>query len=417
VGSTCNECAEPNGENATILRSSLDGKQRSVFASGLRDTIGWGWQPQTGELWGMDHGMDWLGDDKQPEELNHIQKGKRYGWPYVWGDGQFNPHIDPPGGVRKSEWAQVSVPMVLGYTAHSAPMQLSFYNAAQFPAEFQGDAFVSMRGSWNRKPASGYEVVRIHFKDGQAMSIQPFVTGFITPEGEYGRIVGNAIAKDGSLLFTDDRNGVIYRVSYTGSTAQRATMVRVPNQPMLKQNRVGVTTALAISQLRSAGKLTVSSTAFSNGSAIPPLYSSYGQNASMPLSWTAGPNGTQSYAILMEDPDAKGAPLPVIHWVVWNIPTTVHGLREGLERLDRLDDPNRLQQGPNTSGTIGYKGPKPPVGDPSHHYHIEVFAVDSKLALRLGANRDDLLKALQGHVLASGELLGLFARPDHPEKP
>jgi glucose/arabinose dehydrogenase len=77
VGSTCNECAEPNPENATILRASLDGKSRSIFASGLRDTVGWGWQPQTGELWGVDNGMDGLGDNVQPEELNHIEKGKR----------------------------------------------------------------------------------------------------------------------------------------------------------------------------------------------------------------------------------------------------------------------------------------------------------------------------------------------------
>ena len=76
VGSTCNECSEPNPENATMLRATLDGKSRSIFASGLRDTIGWGWHPQTGELWGMDHGIDWLGDNNQPEELNRIEKGK-----------------------------------------------------------------------------------------------------------------------------------------------------------------------------------------------------------------------------------------------------------------------------------------------------------------------------------------------------
>ncbi len=365
VASTCNECAEPNAENATILRATLDGKRRSIFASGLRDTIGWGWQPQTGELWGMDQGMDWLGDDNQPEELNHIEKGKRYGWPYVYGDGKLNPHVDPLGGVKKSEWANASVPMALGYTAHSAPMQLSFYNATQFPAEYQGDAFVSMRGSWNRKPPSGYEVVRIHFQNGQAVSILPFVTGFITPQGEYGRLVGNAIAKDGSLLFTDDRNGVIYRVSYTGRGGEASRQTSIPDQAMLKQNQVGVKTPLAISQLQTTGKLTVSSPAFPNGDAIPPTYSAYDQNASPALRWTAGPSGTQSYALLMEDPDVKGTPLPVIHWVAWNIPANVQSLREGLETLDRLEDPNGLRQGPNTPGTVGYKGPRPAGWRPS----------------------------------------------------
>ncbi len=416
VGSTCNECAEPNQENATVLRASLDGKQRSIFASGLRDTIGWGWQPQTGELWGMDHGIDWLGDNNQPEELNHIEKGKRYGWPYVYADGKANPHIDPPGGVQKSEWAKASTPMVLGYTAHAAPMQLSFYNANQFPADYRGDAFISMRGSWNRKPASGYEVLRIHFENGQAASITPFVTGFVTAQGEYGRLCGNAVAKDGSLLFSDDRNGVIYRVSYPGG-AQSVSAVSAPAQPMLTENKVGVKTALAIQQLKAEGKLTVSSTAFANGSPIPPQYSSYDQNASPALRWTAGPSGTQSYALLTEDPDAKTTPLPVVHWVGWNIPANLLNLREGLEPLDRLDDPDGLCQGPTSSGLVGYKGPRPPAGDPQHHYHIQIFAVDSKLDLKPGSTRDDLLAALQGHVLASGELIGLFARPDRPAKP
>jgi hypothetical protein len=98
VGSTCNECAEANPENATILRASLDGKTRSIFASGLRDTVSWGWQPVTGELWGMDNGMDALGDNVQAEELNHIERGKRYGWPYLFGDNQPNPHL---GGCKK----------------------------------------------------------------------------------------------------------------------------------------------------------------------------------------------------------------------------------------------------------------------------------------------------------------------------
>jgi Raf kinase inhibitor-like YbhB/YbcL family protein len=419
VGSTCNECAEPNPENATILRASLDGKSRSIFASGLRDTVGWGWQPQTGELWGVDNGMDGLGDNVQPEELNHIEKGKRYGWPYLFGDNQPNPHLDPPGGLQKSELAKTNVPMALGYTAHAAPMQMSFYNASQFPAEYQGDAFVSMRGSWNRKPPSGYEVVRIHFKNGQAVSMEPFVTGFVTPEGEHGRIVGNAVAQDGSLLFTDDRNGVIYRVSYVGNDGRSQTET-ISGESMLHQARAGAKSDLAVKlpETATSGSLTVSSTAFNQGGAIPDLYSSYDQNASPPLRWTEGPRGTQSYAILAEDPDASTTPLPVVHWVVWNVPGSVASLREGLESLDRLEDPMGLRQGPNTAaGSVGYKGPRPPAGDPPHHYHFEVFALDQMLDLRAGANREDLVKAMRGHVLAKGELVGLYKRPEHPVRP
>jgi Raf kinase inhibitor-like YbhB/YbcL family protein len=419
VGSTCNECAEPNPENATILRASLDGKSRSIFASGLRDTVSWGWQPQTGELWGMDNGMDALGDNLQPEELNHIEKGKRYGWPYLYGDNQPNPHLDPPGGIQKSELAKTNVPMALGYTAHAAPMQMSFYNASQFPAEYQGDAFVSMRGSWNRKPPSGYEVVRIHFKNGQPVSIEPFVTGFVTPQGEYGRLVGNAVAQDGSLLFTDDRNGVIYRVSYVGS-GDRSKIQSISGESMLHQARTGAKSDLAVNlpETVTNASLTVSSAAFKPGGAIPAMYSSYDQNASPPLRWTEGPKGTQSYAILTEDPDASTTPLPVIHWVAWNIPRTVTALREGLESLDRLEDPMGLRQGPNTAaGNVGYKGPRPPEGDSPHHYHFEVFALDQALDLRVGANREDLVKAMRSHVLAKGELIGVFQRPERPIKP
>ena len=104
--------------------------------------------------------------------------------------------------------------------------------------------------------------------------------------------------------------------------------------------------------------------------------------------------------------------------MVWNIPGSVTSLREGLESLDRLQDPMGLRQGPNTAaGNVGYKGPRPPESDPAHHYHFEVFALDQMLALRAGANREDLVKAMRGHVLAKGELIGLFQRPDRPVRP
>jgi Raf kinase inhibitor-like YbhB/YbcL family protein len=276
-----------------------------------------------------------------------------------------------------------------------------------------------MRGSWNRKPPSGYEVVRIHFRDGQPVSIEPFVTGFLTPQGEHGRLVGNAISRDGSLLFTDDRNGVIYRVSYVGNGGHSPTQP-ISAESMLQQVRAGTKSDLAenLPETATQAPITVSSTAFGQGGIIPDLYSSYDQNASPPLRWTEGPRGTQSYAVLIEDPDAKTTPLPVVHWVVWNIPTTVSALREGLPGLDRLEDPMGLRQGPNTAaGNVGYKGPHPPGGDPPHHYHFEVFALDRMLDLRAGANREDLVKAMSGHVLAKGELIGLFNRPAHPVKP
>ncbi|MFZ5893807.1 MAG: YbhB/YbcL family Raf kinase inhibitor-like protein [Myxococcota bacterium] len=411
IGSTCNECAETNPESATILRASLDGKRRAIWASGLRDTIGWGWHPQTGELWGFDHGIDWLGDEIPPEEINKIERGKRYGWPYFWGNNQVNPRADPPAGLSKAEWKKTSVPMVLGYMSHAAPMQMSFYDGPQFPLEYRGDAFVSMRGSWNRKPPAGYEVVRVRFQNGEARSIEPFVTGFIAPEGEYGRPCGNAVAADGALLFTDDRNGVLYRVAYTG-TPNGLPASTIPPDAMLEQAAQGHAVPLAIQRPETATTelLSVASTAFSEGGPIPVIYSEYEQGASFPISWTAGPAGTKSYVLIMEDPDAA-MPKPFVHWVAWNIPALT-GLREGLPEQDLLSDPPGLRQGINSRGTIGYLGPRPPAGDPPHVYHVQVFAIDTVLEIPVtGATRDDVLTALTGHVLASGELTGSFARP------
>ena len=413
VGSTCNECTEPNPENATILRATLDGQQRAVWASGLRDTIGWGWHPATGELWGMDHGIDWLGDGLPPEELNRIERGSKYGWPYVWGNNQLNPRLDPPAGLTKTEWQQTSVPMVLGYRAHSAPMQMSFYDGPQFPVDYRGDAFVSMHGSWNTKPPAGYEVARIHFVNGQAQSFQPFVTGFAAPEGEYGRPCGNAVAADGSLLFTDDRNGVLYRVSYTGTPNGLPASV-IPAGPMLAQAARGNGVPLAIARPETAtatATLTVGSPAFAEGGAIPALYSSYEQDVNFAVEWTPGPVGTMSYALIMEDPDAA-MPKPFVHWVAWNIPATVTGLREGLQKQEILTDPPGMRQGVTSRGTVGYLGPRPPAGDPRHVYHVQVFALDALLDLPLsGADRDQVLATAAGHVVARGELTGTFARP------
>jgi glucose/arabinose dehydrogenase len=220
VGSTCNCCIEKNPENATILRVQPDGSRRKIFARGLRNTIGFGWHPKTQEMWGMDHGSDWLGPDTPPEELNKLEEGRDYGWPFVYGDRQVIPGWEshPKFGNLK-RYAARTTPPVLGYQAHSSPIQMVFYTASQFPEEYRNDAFVAMRGSWNRKPPIGYEVVRIKFdKEGRPVAFQKFLTGFLIEGGRafFGRLAGLAVAKDGSLLVGDDTNGVIYRVSYQG---------------------------------------------------------------------------------------------------------------------------------------------------------------------------------------------------------
>jgi glucose/arabinose dehydrogenase len=221
VGSSCDACEESNEEHATMLRAALDGSTRSTFASGLRNTIGFAWHPTTLQLWGMDHGSDWRGDDIPPEELNAISEGGDYGWPYCYGQRQIDPVIlDPPRGTKEQYCSTTRVP-ALSTQAHKAPIGFAFYSGASFPAEYQGDAFIAMRGSWNRFPPTGYEVVRLVFDDGEPQRFEPFVTGFLSEDGAstFGRPAGITPAPDGSLLFSDDTSGVIYRVSYGAADA------------------------------------------------------------------------------------------------------------------------------------------------------------------------------------------------------
>ncbi|WP_296942914.1 YbhB/YbcL family Raf kinase inhibitor-like protein [uncultured Massilia sp.] len=418
VGSTCNDCNETNQENATILRFNQDFSNRNIVASGLRNTIGFDWQPRTGELWGFDHGIDFLGDDEQPEELNKIETGKQYGWPHVYAGGAIYPQSTPVGEIKKEDWKAHSTPMVLGYTAHAAPMQFLFYTGTGFPAEYQGDAFATMRGSWNRKTASGYEIVRVRFQDGQAKSIEPFVTGFLTDGGRthIARPVGLALAKDGALLMADDANGTIYRIAYTGNAQRAATALKAPAGPMREQagKGSGVPIAFARPQTQAQGKLAVNSSSFPANGAMPAKYSEYADGVAPALSWSAVPNA-ESYVVIMEDPDAKPV-TPVVHWLAWNIPAAVTRLPEGLQEQPRLTEPDGVLQGRTTHGSTGWRGPQPPVGDPPHHYHFQVYALDRMLDVPWGADRDTLLQAMQGHVLAKGELVGTYAQKQKPQK-
>lgn len=430
VGSTCNACNESNPENATLLRASPDGKRRSIFASGLRNTIGFGWHPATGELWGMDHGIDYLGDDIQPEELNKIEHGKRYGWPHVWGDGGLNPQSTPPGDISKADWKARSTPMTMGYTAHAAPMQWVFYTGSSFPAAYRGDAFVTMRGSWNRQPPSGYEIVRVRFANGQPQAFEPFVTGFLTDGGKthIARPVGLAQTPDGALLMADDANGVIYRIAHitgVGKVSRLSAGAELPSPPagpMLQQATRGIGVPLAMdreeTRLSSPGTaratMTVSSRTVPADGPMPAMHSEYADGVSPSLSWTPVP-GAKSYAVIMEDPDAKPV-TPFVHWLAWNIPGTVNSLPEGLQEQERLTEPDGVLQGRTSRGSVGYYGPRPPVGDAPHHYHFQVFALDTRLDVPPGADRDTLLAAMRAHIIGQGRLVGTYRQMVPPPK-
>lgn len=155
--------------------------------------------------------------------------------------------------------------------------------------------------------------------------------------------------------------------------------------------------------------LKVTSSEFQSLKRIPVRFSDYGHKVSPPLSWSAGPEGTKSYAVVVDDPDAK--PTLVNHWVIFNIPADMTALSEGVPLVPSLDMPKGVRQGANTIGSVGYFGPRPPAGDQSHRYHFQVFALDKSLDVDPGADRAAVLDAMKGHVLATGELIGTFRRP------
>src|SRR5690606_23778516 len=143
---------------------------------------------------------------------------------------------------------------------------------------------------------------------------------------------------------------------------------------------------------------------------IPLQHVADGDDASPALEWESGPEGTKSYVVIVDDPDAD-KPRPFTHWLAYDIPGSLTKLREGLPAMPILQEPEGLKQGANSRGSIGYTGPKPPVGDPAHHYHFQVFALDVEtLGIDPGATREAVLAAMEGRVLAEGEIVGTFER-------
>jgi Raf kinase inhibitor-like YbhB/YbcL family protein len=164
-----------------------------------------------------------------------------------------------------------------------------------------------------------------------------------------------------------------------------------------------------LSAQNAARTITVSSPAFKDGQPIPEEYSAYGKGKSIPLSWSNLPPGTRSAAVVIDDPDAH-TPRPFVHWVIYNIPAETKSLDAGLPTKPKLETPRGAVQGMNSRQSVGYFGPRPPQGDPPHHYHIKVFALDQELKLDPGGDEPALTNAMKGHVLGQGQLVGTFQK-------
>ncbi|HTD43485.1 MAG TPA: sorbosone dehydrogenase family protein [Bryobacteraceae bacterium] len=199
---------------ANILEYTPEGKFVGVYASGIRNPVGLGVNPQTGELWCSVNERDALGDNLVPDYVTHVQQGGFYGWPWYY----IGSHQDPRHQGKHPELKdKVLVPDVL-LQPHNASLGLTFYDGTQFPSEYRGDLFAAEHGSWNRSTRTGYEVIRVPLDGGHASgAFEDFLTGFVTADGKvWGRPVGVAVAKDGALFVTDDGSRSIWRVSYGG---------------------------------------------------------------------------------------------------------------------------------------------------------------------------------------------------------
>ncbi|MGH9724679.1 MAG: PQQ-dependent sugar dehydrogenase, partial [Candidatus Acidiferrales bacterium] len=199
---------------ANILQANPDGSDLSVYASGIRNPVGLAINPQTGEVWTSVNERDELGDDLPPDYITHVEPGGFYGWPWYYTGGHPDPRFP---GKHPELKDKAIVPDVL-LEPHDASLELTFYEASQFPAEYRQSIFAAEHGSWNRAERTGYEVVFVPLKNGHASGeYQDFLTGFVTPDQKvWGRPVGVAIGKDGSLFVSDDGSNSIWRVSYVG---------------------------------------------------------------------------------------------------------------------------------------------------------------------------------------------------------
>lgn len=210
VGAPCNICERDDERYASITRMNQDGSGLEIFASGVRNSVGFDWHPTTNELWFTDNGRDWLGDDSPPDELNRAPtKGLHFGFPYCHANGI----ADPEYGSKRS-CSEFEMPAkTLG--PHVAALGMRFYTGAMFPASYSGQIFIAEHGSWNRSSPIGYRLMLVRLNGSNVVSYEVFAEGWLQSGRAWGRPVDVQQLPDGSMLVSDDEADVIYRISYT----------------------------------------------------------------------------------------------------------------------------------------------------------------------------------------------------------
>jgi glucose/arabinose dehydrogenase len=209
VGAPCNVCERDDKRYASIMRMKPDGSGLEVFASGVRNTVGFDWNPETQELWFTDNGRDMLGDNLPPDELNRApKKGMNFGFPYCHGK-----NIPDPEFGSKHACSEFTPPE-MELEPHVAALGMTFYTGKMFPLAYRNQIFIAEHGSWNRSIPIGYRVTVVQVQKNRAVKYETFAEGWLQGGKAWGRPVDVLVMPDGALLVSDDYAGAIYRISY-----------------------------------------------------------------------------------------------------------------------------------------------------------------------------------------------------------
>lgn len=214
IGSSCNVCEEDDERRAAIYSMNPDGSDFRAHARGLRNAVFFDWSYVDARMWATEMGRDNLGDDAPPDEINTIEEGKHYGWPYCYGDNVHDTQFDSSLNAENF-CASEATPAAVDLQAHSAPLGLAFVPEEGWPQEWWYDLIVAMHGSWNRSEPTGYKLVRVKLDEhGRYEGVEDFISGWLSGGRVYGRPVDLLIYPGGELYITDDGAGIIYRLSH-----------------------------------------------------------------------------------------------------------------------------------------------------------------------------------------------------------